>query len=302
MLKDLERRVSGLFAPPSTAPMAAAREVAQEPAGRDAARDRNGLGGATQADDHETNAGEHQASPSRPPVSSSAGNVLQMVQRARKINKENLRTQASAEPRRHFTDRQANAQRVQWDDTQISQAANEGTIASSSAKRARTDEIDDDYEVSEDEGFQQDSRPVDIARRGSRAPPAKRRAFVQVPFVPASHRPIPAHDSQRSARGSVAVDSGCSDDEPARSRSKSLARRYEIINSTAKAVVVAQNFREPRERHAWTEDEKAALIEGVEEYGCRWALIKSEYGNYLERRTQVDLKDKARNMKMDYIK
>jgi len=319
MLKMLERRVSGPFAPSVAAAAAHERmqELAHEPIRDDATHDQTGQDGTARDDDRrpvhddEVNVGEHQASIARPLMSSSARDVLEKVQRARKINKENLRTQASTVSKRHFTDPQKSAQRVEWDDnvepTQASQATNDRPIVSSGAKRARPDETEDlgDYEASEDEGFQYDKRSVDTAQRRRDAPPAKRRAFAQVPYASSNDRRIAAHAPPRTIPGSAASGSSGSDGEPVLSRSRDLARRYEAVSSTAKAFIAARSTRAPRERHQWTEDEEAALISGIEEYGCRWSLIKQQDSageGFLERRTQVDLKDKARIMRLNYIK
>ncbi|KAJ3406563.1 hypothetical protein HDU80_010964 [Chytriomyces hyalinus] len=52
-------------------------------------------------------------------------------------------------------------------------------------------------------------------------------------------------------------------------------------------------------RMRWTDDEVAALEEGMREHGIRWTLIEQEYGlngnRRLAGRDQVSLKDKARN-------
>ena len=39
-----------------------------------------------------------------------------------------------------------------------------------------------------------------------------------------------------------------------------------------------------------------ALIEGMEKHGTSWAMILYEAGERLDKRTQVDLKDKWRNV------
>ena len=61
----------------------------------------------------------------------------------------------------------------------------------------------------------------------------------------------------------------------------------------------------PQVRKGWTDEETQRLLELIIEFGTSWALLKSEdfaAGNILESRDQVALKDKARNMKMDYLK
>ncbi|KAI7882612.1 hypothetical protein K492DRAFT_58613 [Lichtheimia hyalospora FSU 10163] len=46
----------------------------------------------------------------------------------------------------------------------------------------------------------------------------------------------------------------------------------------------------------WTDEEIAALDEGLRLYNKRWAFIKTRYPNALSNRTNVQLKDKARNV------
>ncbi|KAJ3416257.1 hypothetical protein HDV05_002547 [Chytridiales sp. JEL 0842] len=55
-----------------------------------------------------------------------------------------------------------------------------------------------------------------------------------------------------------------------------------------------------RARKRWTEEEVEALEAGMLQHGTKWAVIQKEYGGpegILKDRTQVDLKDKARNEK-----
>ncbi|KAI9311995.1 hypothetical protein BX666DRAFT_1991756 [Dichotomocladium elegans] len=46
----------------------------------------------------------------------------------------------------------------------------------------------------------------------------------------------------------------------------------------------------------WTDDELHALSEGVQRFGPRWIRIKEEYKGVWRNRTNIDLKDKARNV------
>ncbi|KAJ3213241.1 hypothetical protein HDU67_003140 [Dinochytrium kinnereticum] len=51
----------------------------------------------------------------------------------------------------------------------------------------------------------------------------------------------------------------------------------------------------PRERRRWTADEVQALEEGMVKHGTSWALIAQDFGERMKDRSQVDMKDKARN-------
>jgi hypothetical protein len=65
--------------------------------------------------------------------------------------------------------------------------------------------------------------------------------------------------------------------------------------------------RKPQVRRAYTEEEVTRLMELIELYGTGYARIKKEDechpdGPRLQDRDQVQLKDKARTMKMDFLK
>jgi len=56
-------------------------------------------------------------------------------------------------------------------------------------------------------------------------------------------------------------------------------------------------------RTPWSDNDEALLIQYIEEHGCSWAFIAKLPGWDLVRRNfQVQLKDKARNIKVSYLK
>ncbi|KAK6495923.1 hypothetical protein TWF481_002968 [Arthrobotrys musiformis] len=61
-----------------------------------------------------------------------------------------------------------------------------------------------------------------------------------------------------------------------------------------------RGFHTPRARKAWLESEVETLIEAIGEIGTRWSVIRDKY--FLGTRSDVNLKDKARNMKFKYLK
>ena len=77
---------------------------------------------------------------------------------------------------------------------------------------------------------------------------------------------------------------------------------YVRVNQSAKqrkAVVT----KPPQSRSAWTGAETDMLYYLITEHGTSWKLLKeTDQGGVLKARDQVALKDKARNMKMDYLK
>ncbi|SCU82777.1 LADA_0C07910g1_1 [Lachancea dasiensis] len=66
--------------------------------------------------------------------------------------------------------------------------------------------------------------------------------------------------------------------------------------------------RKPKQKRLWTKEEETALIDALKIYGPSWSKILELHGaggslsESLKRRTQVQLKDKARNWKMYFLK
>jgi hypothetical protein len=78
----------------------------------------------------------------------------------------------------------------------------------------------------------------------------------------------------------------------------------EARQNTAKRLL---KKRQPQQRSRWTEVEVERLVELIENYGVSWAYLlamddEHPEGAVLQQRDQVSLKDKARNMKMDFLK
>ncbi|KAG1708912.1 hypothetical protein DVH05_022544 [Phytophthora capsici] len=76
-----------------------------------------------------------------------------------------------------------------------------------------------------------------------------------------------------------------------------VPRRRTAAVHVAGSMVERQGGRRPRTR--WSAEEEAALIEGYELYKAHssvWMLIKTNYQDVLHRRSNVDLKDKYRNL------
>ncbi len=223
---------------------------------------------------------------------------LQQYRSAQKQDKENTarsRVDNQLQQRRSFIDRQPNAKRLRFDEG--SQAEEDGQhtqpLPASSSKRKRQPAVADDE--TDDDEFEQDQRRHDVAKR--RKPPA---AAAAAPREPVPVR-APPHDAPRAALEDE--DANSSDGGPEAVRLESRGTQYNAINRAAK-MIAAMRKKEARVRHAWTEEEVRELIQLIAELGCSWARIKKydELGrNVLHRRTQVDIRDKARNMKCDYL-
>jgi hypothetical protein len=226
--------------------------------------------------------------------------------RKKKANKENVPHAQQLTPRvkpRMFNEPQEDAQRVEWDDpTQgPSQRQEQPTAA---GKRGQDDE------VSEDDGFENDQRPTNVAKRRETASSARR-------LEPPASRPSP---KRQRVEQSEEVDSGnyrVSQEPESDSNDNSDRMRFvRNLQSTARSIQGLTRARsgQPQTRTPWSLEEVAALLEYIEELGTSWANIKKVDESWdeesetfkgprlLARRDQVALKDKARNLKLDYLK
>ena len=200
-------------------------------------------------------------------------------------NKENIvETQTNLQApsgQRRLIDRQENAIRVAWD--------SQDTGSNQNASQADLDEADE---------FQQQQPPVNATSRRSLKSSNKRTA----PEPPRSQGPSPKKGRIQAANGTRAQ--SIAQDRHSSRPPGSQVEEYLAANAAAKERKAWQ-VKPPQVRKGWTEEETERLLELIEEHGTSWALLKSEdfaAGNILDSRDQVALKDKARNMKLDYLK
>ncbi len=228
-------------------------------------------------------------------------------------NKENLgqpKEMVVEKPKpRAFVDPQPSAVRVTWDD---SQSANEQSSAiAKKGKRAEPAAEDEEMsDPSEDESFQHNDRAVDVNRRRNVAPAR------QIPsrLTKKTRSTPPADESEnedtqdllrRQLEREVEQYNRSPRSAPPSNSQARVAQEQKRINQLAKMKVRARNAGKVQRRQAWSEEETSALIEYIMEYGTSYALIKeldNEDQKILVDRDQVALKDKARNIKTDYIK
>ena len=212
--------------------------------------------------------------------------VLALRDRAEaESNKENIvETQTNLQPpsgQRRLIDRQENATRVAWD--------SQDTGSNQNATPADLDEVDE---------FQQQQLPVNATSRRSLMSSNKRTATEP----PRSQGPSPKKVRIQTTNGARAQ-SIAQDRQSSRPPASQL-EEYLAANAAAKERKAWQ-VKPPQVRKGWTEEETERLLELIEEHGTSWALLKNEdfaAGNILESRDQVALKDRARNLKLDYLK
>ena len=166
-----------------------------------------------------------------------------------------------------------------------------------------SDENGEANEVSSDEGFQFQEGSSKATRQRQLKPATKRPA-------PESARPKRQTPKKVRVRENVDVhtldeDGGVARDEQEAEVPLSQSHdEYMRVNQSAKQRM-AMVPKLPQSRNAWSSVETDMLHYLITEYGTSWKLLKTEdltQGHILAARDQVSLKDKARNMKMDYLK
>ncbi|KAK5102116.1 TTAGGG repeat binding factor [Exophiala xenobiotica] len=262
-------------------------------------------------------------------------NVLNVTQRqAKESNKEN------SPPRRRYglLDRQPGARKVNWDDTDspppdTSQSkrprtnddgseeedeferdprqakrprpANDKAVTIST--RTRGNASGSDMFVNDsDEQEEQNRAPS----RTSPQPVSQRPAPSNTRAVPSSTQPLPPHAAAATASSSARHQSPsfpASAPPPSSYEAYEATRRQAQTNSRfATLVASTATFRPPQVRRPWSAEELKRLIELMKQFGTSWAKIKQADDRMavpqLTDRSQVQLKDKARNMKLDFLK
>lgn len=165
------------------------------------------------------------------------------------------------------------------------------------------DRHDLEVEVSSEEGFQEQAGSSNAARQRQLKPATKRSA------------PEPARLERRSPKN-VRIQENVDvhtlndrDDVPRDEQEVEIPHsqafdEYQRVRESAKQRVAVVT-KPLQSRNAWTSLETDMLHYLITEHGTSWKHLKDEdrkQGHVLEARDQVALKDKARNMKMDYLK
>ncbi|KAL8760789.1 MAG: hypothetical protein Q9184_003048 [Pyrenodesmia sp. 2 TL-2023] len=155
---------------------------------------------------------------------------------------------------------------------------------------------------SSDEDFQEDTRAVTQPRRPKPSPKASRSGA----------------DSQRSARRPQEApqnrDTGGFNDledvlgihNSANAPAPSQIDNYRRVNALAKRQT-AMRPKRVQTRTPWSQEETERLLDLIAEHGLSWSLLKKmdrnhPNGQLFQTRDQVALKDKARNIKADYLR
>lgn len=218
--------------------------------------------------------------------------------------------------RRRFIDPQENAGRISPDQDALSQNLNRGGTV-------------------EEEGFQQDRRPLPAPRRRKRTPankPAATTADATEPVTdevsgrakgrpPRRKRIVDGNDNAEGASAPVADGSTTfprgrsnahpiadedvhdSEDQSPPPPGRVQFENYKMAKELGRITTGARAKKKTQSRKAWTDLETETLINLISENGTSWRLLKEkDVEKVLVDRDQTALKDKARNIKFDYLK
>lgn len=182
-------------------------------------------------------------------------------------------------------------------------ASKEHTSSGLLHKKARVERThrnvitDEEYYVEEEEEEDDDVAASSQLRREE----ANRNRHRSSLSLPPTQR-LPLHERHNGPPSSSAPVRGSPAVPPA-------GTQVSLINREARQNTVKRLFkrRQPQQRSRWTEVEVERLVELIEDYGVSWAYLlmmdgEHPQGAVLQQRDQVSLKDKARNMKINFLK
>lgn len=232
----------------------------------------------------------------------------QLSKLRRESNKENVNAGPSRRQPQSFIDRQAGARRIDFDSQEVEPDPRP-------VRKRLAPPVDD-----EDDDFEEDTRPHQRPRRATPQPSQQRSNTIQGPDDADAGTGLGAEDEDEvqeqlnrqlvsnASRQTQASRRGRSPNH-APVRTVSRAEAYENINQHAKARTMSTIRRHAftQTRQPYSREEIDRIIKLVEDYGTSWSLIKTmdekhPDGPELSHRSQVDIKDKCRNMVMDFYK
>ncbi|KKA24833.1 MYB DNA-binding domain protein [Rasamsonia emersonii CBS 393.64] len=226
----------------------------------------------------------------------SSAEVLAVIQRHKEATK--------AKPRHLFIDRQENATRVS--------PISENSLVPETVNRKRK-RVEVPEEESDEEAFTQDERRVDIVLKRAQKPQQKKPRLEDTQTddeepgeqlrseLASSAAPTPHREHAYMAGGAARVSSPT----PA-AAAPAAAAPAPVLQAPRPSAV--SNVAMPQSRRRWSLEENERLIYLVGKYGTSWAEIKrrdelwpeNRGGPRLTDRDQTQLKDRARNIVIEY--
>ncbi|EOA82497.1 uncharacterized protein SETTUDRAFT_140618 [Exserohilum turcica Et28A] len=236
----------------------------------------------------------------------SSAELLKMMKAVSKPQKENRPVS--------IFERQANAQRVEFgdgfDETQPTPGPSNTDKgkqpAASSRKRSRP--MDDD---SDSDAFESEDRGHRVPERRRKAPVAKKVRIDSSSSVPPSYQPRrPTQETQRppEAESETEPEESVSETEAPDMTEEIPSSNYQAQRQLAQenqSLNASTHRNERKPRRGWTPEAEDALCEYMRMFPAKYSAIlkyDESNGNFLQGRTQVNLKDKVRNMALNMIK
>ena len=247
----------------------------------------------------------------------SSAQLRGIMQEQWKQNKENIRrTQESSavSPKRHFIDKQTGATRVQWEDgagePDTSQQARAKPSQNDRGKGKRVREEDEEIEnPTQDPGFaeEEEEEPAfGLVKEPRRAVSPGKRQRIAEQTSPLRRADQTQRRSRPRAVNKVSQQRRETPAEPSARDPSTCSTQHSLINAQAKTrALLSTQARRQQTRTPWTPEEVDTFIDLIGELGCSWSAIlkrDNDEARVLQNRSQVNLKDKAMNMKMDYLK
>ncbi|KAK4570308.1 hypothetical protein LTR86_002388 [Recurvomyces mirabilis] len=246
---------------------------------------------------------------------------------------QNLQMQNAKRGKARFIDPQPNAQRISFEDSQPSQQGGPATFRSprrspavrpqsgssrkAAGKRPRTDFEDEpeDFEPTQDEGFEVDQRDVAAANARRKNAPASSAPLRRLApsgsnstvayEVPASATPSPSKRRRKNPGSTIPPPLPPATAEDDNIPHEQYFERAKVLAKHGR-IVATQN-RPTQVRAPWSKDEENALVTLIENYGAdgiSYAILKKQDQqdeDNLARRSAEDMRFKARNMKVTFL-
>ncbi|KAF2226566.1 hypothetical protein BDZ85DRAFT_51537 [Elsinoe ampelina] len=244
-------------------------------------------------------------------VNGRGGSGIDLARRERLIS--DAQQNRAGQENRRFVDRQPNATRPTWTDTQQSQAQQNTSpqnsypatypVVSPARSRRTYDEMDSP-EVSQDQSFQTDPR---VHGAPQRAPAANMTASSAAGNRDTRPRTAGMTDASQGRVPELQRTNPGQAIPPYNPNGTHLSGAGFLEHATQ---VARQNApmratpRQPRPRTGWSNDENQALMDLMAIYGCAWSEIKKadqSGSNTLSLRTAEDIRFKARNIKLTVL-
>ncbi|KAF2274154.1 uncharacterized protein EI97DRAFT_444433 [Westerdykella ornata] len=199
--------------------------------------------------------------------------------------------------------RQATAQRIEFGDGFDGEASQPTPERRQRMERVpvqrRNRRLFEEEDADEDEGFETRQDDGRAAERRQQAPVAKK-----VRLEPPSSGALPSHQPPVTSPGQQ--EDSISETEAPEMTEEAPAPTYSDVQALARRNARAVRQHEGQKRRDWTGREVAAFEEYMARFPRKYASIleydRTEGHKVLQHRTQLNLKDKARNMAMNFIK